>query len=334
LSSVTTFAPRFQPELQDQDKRPTRCPACGYDGPEASRATAEPGFELLVCPDCGLGRTWPAPSADEIGKWYPEQYYGKSNVRFNPLFERLVRWFRKRRASVLHNRVPRGPVLDVGCGRGMMLAYLRELGYEAHGLELSETAAWHARNVNKLEVATGDFLSSPHEKNRYNAVIFWHTLEHFSNPVSAIGRAYELLKPGGLLTVAVPNYESWQARVFGRFWFHVDAPRHYFHFGPKSLEAILTRHRFRVVQLDHFSFEQNPYGLLQSMYNALGLRFNLLYSLLKDSSARTDAAWKYPFQTAVIVLLMPVFLPLTLAATLLETAFRSGGTIELYAFKE
>ena len=106
---MTISASRFQPELSDQDKRPTRCPACGFDGPEAAAPTHEAGFELLTCPDCGLGRTWPPLSSEEVGKWYPEQYYGKENVRFNPLFERMVRWFRKRRASVLYGRVPRGP---------------------------------------------------------------------------------------------------------------------------------------------------------------------------------------------------------------------------------
>lgn len=331
---MTISATRFQPELHDQDKRPTRCPACGFDGPEIATPSAEAGFELLTCPDCGLGRTWPPVPGDQIGKWYPEQYYGKENVRFNPVFERMVRWFRWRRAAVLFNRVPRGPVLDVGCGRGMTLKYLRDLGYEAHGLELSETAANHARNVLKLDVATGDFLTSPHEKNRYNAVIFCHTLEHFSNPVAAVARAYELLKPGGILFVAVPNYGSWQARLFGRNWFHVDAPRHYFHFTIKGLDAILARHRFRVVQLDHYCFEQNPYGLLQSLFNAAGFRFNLLYSLLKASTARTDTAMRFPFQTLAHILLLPVLVPFVVVATALETALKSGGTFEMYAFKE
>ncbi|MDE2509517.1 MAG: hypothetical protein KGL74_00210, partial [Elusimicrobia bacterium] len=89
-----------------------------------------------------------------------------------------------------------------------------------------------------------------------------------------------------------------------------------------------------IVQLDHFSFEQNPYGILQSLYNALGLRFNLLYSLLKDRSARVAHAWQHPFQTAAIAALLPVFLPAALLLTVIEAAFRSGGTIELYAFKE
>lgn len=328
------MSPRFQPELSGQDKRPTRCQACGCDGPEASFPSAEPGFEILTCPDCGFGRTWPPVPREDVGAWYPERYYGKGNVRFNVLFERLIRWFRRRRAAVLYNRVPRGPILDVGCGRGMMLAFMRELGYEAHGIELNETAAHHARRVLQLEVSTGDFLESPREKNRYNAVIFCHTLEHFSNPVAAIARAHELLKPGGVLWIAVPNFGSWQARLFGRFWFHVDAPRHYFHFTVKSLDAILQRHHFRTVQLDHFSFEQNPYGLLQSILNAAGFRFNLLYSLLKHSTARTDTAASYPFQSAAHLLLLPALVPLVIAATLIETAFKSGGTFEIYAFKE
>jgi 2-polyprenyl-3-methyl-5-hydroxy-6-metoxy-1,4-benzoquinol methylase len=331
---VTAPISRFQPERHSDERHPPRCPACGRDTHESAHPSVEPGFEILRCPDCGLGRTWPPESAERIAAWYPEKYYGKGNVRFNPLFESLVRWFRRRRARVLHNRVPRGPVLDVGCGRGLMLNYLRELGYEPHGVEFSETAARHARQILKIPVTTEDFVMAPHERERYNAVVFWHSLEHFSNPVAAVARAYEALKPGGLLIVAVPNYDSWQARFFGRHWFHLDVPRHYYHFGTRSLETVLSRHRFRVIQLDHFSFEQNPYGILQSAYNALGFRFNLLYSLLKDRTARVDTALTHPFQTFGVALLLPLFLPAAVALAFLETALRTGGTIEIYAFKE
>ncbi len=331
---MTASFPRFQPELHDQDRHPPRCPACGHNNPETVHPSVEAGFEILRCPDCGLGRTWPPPPPDEIAKWYPEQYYGKGNVRFNPLFERMIRWFRHRRAGVIHNRVPHGPVLDVGCGRGLMLAYLRDLGYEPHGVEFSDAAAYHARHTLKLPVAVDDFVRMPHERDRYNAIVFWHSLEHFSNPVAAIARAHEALKPGGVLCVAVPNYGSRQARWFGRHWFHLDVPRHYFHFGVRSLEAVLSRHRFRIVQTDHFSFEQNPYGILQSFYNALGFRYNLLYSLLKDRSARSVEFGHHPFQSVLIALLLPLLLPLSMALFVVETLARDGGTIEVYAFKE
>ncbi|MDE2491607.1 MAG: class I SAM-dependent methyltransferase [Elusimicrobia bacterium] len=313
---------------------PTRCPACASAAPEVSRPTVEPGFEIRVCPDCGCGRTWPPVPPEKIGAWYPPLYYGRRNVRFNVVFEGLVRWFRRRRAAVLFGRVARGPVLDVGCGRGVMLAELRRLGYEPHGVELSETAARHAREVLKLPVTAEDFTRAPHEKDRYNAIVFWHSLEHFADPAAAIARAHESLKPGGLLTVAVPNYGGLQARLFGRFWFHLDVPRHYAHFTPKALRALLERAGFRIVQLDHFSFEHNPYGFLQSLLNALGFRYNLLYSLLKNDSARTDTARAFPVQSLEVLLLLPVLVPLSIAVAVLEAGLRSGGTIEVYAFKE
>ncbi len=325
---------RFAPEQKDQDLDPPRCQCCGSYNARTAFDSVEEGFKLLRCPDCGLGRTWPPVPADRIGGWYPETYYGKENVRFNPVFERLTRLFRRRRAEVLHNRVPRGPVLDVGCGRGFILNSLRSLGYEAHGVEFSDTAAWHARNVLGLEVETGDFLASPHKKEHYNAVIFWHSLEHFANPVEAVARARELLDVGGLLAVAVPNFDSLQSRFFGRHWFHLDVPRHYFHFGVKSLEAILARQGFRVVQTDHFSFEQNPYGWLQSFYNLLGFDNNFLYSLLKNRSARTIQLRKHPFQAAATLALLPLTTALALLMTVVETAARRGGTIEIYAIKE
>jgi len=268
-----------------------------------------------------------------IGRWYPEAYYGKENVRFNALFELLTRWFRRRRASVLRRRVPPGAVLDVGCGRGLMLEGLRELGYAACGVELNEAAAWHARNRLGLDVRTGGFLDYPDQEGIFEAVVFWHTLEHFPDPDAAVARARRLLKPGGLLAVALPNSESLQARFFGRSWFHLDVPRHYTHFGTRALEALLARHSFRVVQRDHFSLEQNPYGWVQSLYNALGFPENLLYDLLKAPSARSGTAREHPLACALTLALLPALLPLALLMTIVEAVLRRGGTVEVYAVK-
>lgn len=331
---MTTPSPRFAPERHGQDESPPRCVVCGGFGAVKSFDSVEPGFSVLSCPDCGLGRTTPPVPADQIGSWYPETYYGKENVRFNPIFEWMTRWFQRRRASVLHNRVPRGPLLDVGCGRGFLLAYMRGLGYEAHGVEFSDNAAWHARNRLKLDVLTTDFLTGPHQSERFNAVVFWHSLEHLAQPVEAIARAAELIKPGGMLAIAVPNYDSYQARVFGRHWFHLDIPRHYWHFGPRSIEALLARFRLRVVKMDHFCFEQNPYGWLQSFYNALGFDNNFLYSLLKNRSARSIRIREHPIQALLTVALLPPLLAASVAMTLVEAALKHGGTIELYAIKE
>jgi 2-polyprenyl-3-methyl-5-hydroxy-6-metoxy-1,4-benzoquinol methylase len=311
---------------------PPPCPCCGSLSNEESGTVA--GFKVLRCLDCGLGRTWPAVPPKQIGRWYPEAYYGRENVRFNRVFEVLTRLFRRRRARVLRGWVPLGSVLDVGCGRGVMLEHLRSLGYETHGIELNDAAAWHARHRLGLDVSTGGFQDCPDEAGRFRAVVFWHTLEHFPDPAEALARARRLLRPCGFLALALPNFDSLQARLFGRHWFHLDVPRHYSHFGARSLEALLARHSFRIVRCDHFCIEQNPFGWLQSACNVLGFPENLLYDLLKAPSARLGTAREHPWACILVLALLPALLPLSLLLTVLEAALRRGGTIEVYAVKK
>ena len=200
------------------------CLACGA-ATRFAFTSVEKGFDLFACDACGSARTWPALDAASIGAWYPQVYYGTRNVRFNRLFERMTRWFRQRRARVVRKLIPGGKVLDVGCGRGLTLSFLRDAGFDAVGLEVSDVAAAHARDTLGLDVRTGDFLTTTFERESFAAIIFWHSLEHIAEPLRALDRAYELLAPGGVLIVAVPNFGSIQARVAGREWFHLDVPR-------------------------------------------------------------------------------------------------------------
>lgn len=309
------------------------CPVCSRTASwEAIPTRPDPGFSVVRCAECGYGRSFPVVGDAEIGRWYPQAYYGEDNVRFNRLFEALVRVFRKRRARWIARLSRPGPALDVGCGRGFLLRTLKDLGYGVQGVELSEHAARHARALG-IDVHVGPFRSGPFVRGTYHAVIFWHSLEHLRNPFEAIAWAGELLAPGGLLVVAVPNLDSLQARLFGGDWFHLDVPRHYVHFGTRSLRRTLERAGFRPLTVSHFSLEQNPYGALQSLYNVLGFDWNLLYALLKTRSSRPDGFRPPRLQTALVVLLFPWLFALALGIWLVELVLRRGGTIDVYAEK-
>ena len=312
---------------------PESCPNGCRRNAEWELNASKKGFRVLRCLKCGLGWTDPAPSDEEIGAYYPPSWYGKNNARFNPLFEYLVRLFRLRRSVVIRRRSRAGKVLDVGCGRGLILKELKGKGYEPYGVEISDHAAWHARHKVGAQVHIGDLGNAPFPQNAFEAVIFWHSLEHIRDPLSALDQAKGLHKKDGLLVIAVPNSDSFQAKLSGSNWFHLDIPRHYFHFGTTSLRKLLKDKGFRIVQMDHFSFEQNPYGWLQSLYNILGFRFNFLYNWLKSRSARSTPLRRHPFQSLGIFLLMPLLLPAALLLTVLEAAAKRGGTIELYAKK-
>ncbi len=290
-------------------------------------------FQVVRCRACGLAWTEPRLPDREIGRWYPAVYYGKDNVRFHWTLETLVRLFRRRRSALIRRRTRPGPVLDVGCGRGRILGTLKKFGYQPFGVEISEHAAWHARHRMGAKVHVGDFLDASFRKGSFHAVIFWHSLEHLSRPIEALRRAHELLAPGGLLVVAAPNSESLQAGLTGRNWFHLDVPRHYFHFGARSLRRALVENGFRIAESAHFSFEQNPYGWLQSLTNMLGFEFNFLYDWLKSGSPRLVPIRRHPLQALGILLMLPLLVPLSIALTMLEAALRRGGTVEFYAVK-
>jgi SAM-dependent methyltransferase len=226
-----------------------------------------------------------------------------------------------------------GTVLDVGCGRGLTLAALRGHGYQSIGVELSEVAAVHAREILGLDVRVGNFLDLDFEKSSLAAVIFWHSLEHFADSMAALDHAAEILKPGGLLVIAVPNLESLQARATGANWFHLDVPRHYTHFSERGLKRVIEQRGFRIVDVAHFSLEQNPYGWIQSLLNFV-FEYNLLYSILKDPEARVHQLHDHPLQAIGSAILGALLLPVSFALMMIEVALRRGGTIEVYAVKE
>jgi SAM-dependent methyltransferase len=309
------------------------CVCCGGASFETRFPTLASGFSIGFCTRCGAGRTLPDVSDDAIGGFYPPEYYGETNRRFNVVIEALSVQLRRRRARAIARRVGgHGRVMDVGCGRGITLASLKALGFETFGIELSDSAAEHARSVLHIDVGT-DLFAPRYEPGTFDGVFFWHSLEHIRRADLAIERARELLRPGGKLCVAVPNVEGLQSRLFGGSWFHLDAPRHYHHFGVDSLSAMLMRIGFDVEDVDHFNIEQNPFGYIQSTLNHLGLTENTLYTMLKNPSARAASVAAAPIAAAVSALAAPALTMAGLSASLVESLVGRGGTIEVWARK-
>ena len=85
-------------------------------------------------------------------------------------------------------------------------------------------------------------------RGRFDVMSLWHVLEHLADPDRTLRDCARWLTQGGLLLVAVPNLDSWQARVFRGAWFHLDPPFHLHHFAPGSLARALWRRRLRAAR--------------------------------------------------------------------------------------
>jgi hypothetical protein len=133
--------------------------------------------------------------------------------------------------------------------------------------------------------------------------------------------------------VAVPNFASAQARWAGPDWFHLDLPRHLFHFPLPALVRLLERSGFEVRSRHHFSLRQNPFGWIQSLLNKSTLPRNGLYTLLHDRAGGVEGA-AHAFDPVTRLKLVAggaLALPPALLLGLLEALFRTGATVHVVA---
>jgi SAM-dependent methyltransferase len=117
----------------------------------------------------------------------------------------------------------------------------------AAGVEPSPEACALARSRG-VDARAGTLVEVELEPDSFDAVVFRQSLEHVNDPLADLRRAYTALREEGVLVVSVPNFGCWQRRRFGSHWFHLDLPRHRFHFDAAALRRTLASAGFEDVQ--------------------------------------------------------------------------------------
>lgn len=291
---------------------------------------AAPDHTVVQCSRCHLAVTHPPPPLAEIPGLYGAAYYGVENAKFGKLTELFVGLFRRARLRALRlMRVPTGDVLDLGCARGLFLQALESRGYRGFGTELSEHSARAARKrLGDERVHIGGLQSAGFDDAQFVAITAWQVFEHLPDPAATLRECHRILRPGGALLLAVPNIDSWQARWAGAEWFHLDVPRHLYHYSPDTLRRLLEQHGFEVEHTSHHNLEQNPFGLLQSALHRLGRPHLGLYDVLRgklDPSRRSlgQRLWRYGAYLAMF--------PFAAAVSFAWSAFGRGATFTVLA---
>jgi SAM-dependent methyltransferase len=206
-------------------------------------------------------------------------------------------------------------VLDVGAGRGRLVASLQRAGLDASGIDPSGRGDLVERRA--IEEASASDLDS---------VVMWHVLEHLDDPGSVLERVRGWLRPGGSLVVASPNLASWQARIAGPEWLHFDAPRHRVHFTATGLWTLLSRSGFSPVRTVHMVWEHNPASMWMALLTRLGMTPNFPFHILKRNVPAR------PRDLALLALGIPLA-PVALALEAAAASLRRGGTVAIVAKK-
>jgi SAM-dependent methyltransferase len=243
------------------------------------RLFSAPGtWNLAQCPgaDCGLAWLDPMPVEEDIGKAYETYYTHAPEDGRTPLglgfktylllrngylswrngyrattFERMVApliylrpaWRTEADYSVLYQRPPSGPVslLDIGCGDGVALARMREVGWnDLHGVDLDQQAVARARERG-IDAHAGTVASAHYPDASFDVITMSHVIEHVLDPIDLMRECHRVLKPGGRMVVVTPNIESIGHRRFKQTWLHLDPPRHLHLFNLRTLRQALDR---------------------------------------------------------------------------------------------
>jgi SAM-dependent methyltransferase len=293
------------------------CPLCGGRFVLHLRNVQDPltrhAFGLLRCNACGLQRTHPVPA--DLAPYYAEYHGARHGATARFCLRRRIRFLH----DATRNRRP-GFLLDIGCGDGSFLLAARERGWQVMGTEFNPQLARH----HGISVVTD--LNAIHNSAVFNCITLWHSLEHLSDPLAAMKRIRSLLAPDGVLLIAVPNSAGLQASLFGRRWFHLDVPRHLYHFSQPSLTALLQSTGFSPVGWHHQEFEYDLLGWPQSALNCLLSTPNVFFQQLTGRTPQCSTTEKFVSYVGGLTLTA-----LAMPLVALGTALHRGGTLVVAA---
>ncbi len=310
------------------------CPVCR--GCAAEVYLDIEAHQVRRCMGCGLLSTWPELTREQIAGLYEDCYYeGPKAKRFRlGLAEVLMKLFRYGRASRIRRILNHAParILDVGCGRGYMLRWLQDWGYEVHGTQLSSAAVQFAReSLGLTAIHHGDLLDAGYPGEWFDFISLYHVFEHFPDPVEQLREFHRVLKPGALLYVEVPNGGSLPARWLKAHWLAWDLPRHRFHYDVDTLSQMARACGFAPEGVRFFSLEYSPVTLLLSLHTAAFRDRHMFFRFLTqgNTGSRRASAAQVACLLAQGVSMCLMAVPVLMASAFLAWA-RAGDTIGIY----
>jgi 2-polyprenyl-3-methyl-5-hydroxy-6-metoxy-1,4-benzoquinol methylase len=272
------------------------CPGCNAS--EGSSAyVSRQGFRIVRCSVCELAYLNPRPTEQHLLSYYPETYPPYQSQRGE--VERRLKFCTNARLLVMRNAYGRadlrprgaskilarlmslikspqscgeaiahfagGRFLDFGCGSGTFLRRMRAMGWRGVGIDFTDAPVQRVRDSG-IEAYVGTLPSRDLHSESFDLITMRHSLEHVARPREVLEAARELLSPGGVIEIRVPNFAGGEIERFGDASNMLDLPRHLIHFDAQSLGALLRQSGFDDVVIE----QKSRAGSLRKSARAFG----------------------------------------------------------------
>lgn len=237
------------------------CPLCARQAIRSVRRFRSQ--HLVRCLRCGFRFSDRIPTPAELAAYYGTYPIKPADPITRARYREVLGAFERERRT--------GRLLDVGCGSGDFLAEAAALGWAVHGTEYGDNfvAACRARGI---AMHQGALRADAFGGSRFDVITSLEVIEHLTHPHELIAQMVELLRPGGLLYLTTPNYNSISRLLAGSGWDVVNYPEHVSYFTPRTMHRLLTGHGLRRerirttgVSITRIRTSHRPDGRLRSL---------------------------------------------------------------------
>jgi SAM-dependent methyltransferase len=228
-----------------------------WRGHEGARLARIKEFDIIACTVCGFVHACPLPDPESLIATYRDDYYVEEKPTFLAYAGEDQAWaemFQTDRLVIFEQLLAseRRHLLDIGSGPGFFLKTAQDRGWQVKGIEPSRQAAAHARGLG-LDIVEAFFdADTAPTLGRFDAVHLNNVLEHLPDPIGLLTLARDLIEPGGLLCINVPNdYSPFQIagrNAVGAPQWWLAPPHHLNYFNFDSGTRLLERLGFAVVE--------------------------------------------------------------------------------------
>jgi len=231
-------------------------------------------FRLLRDENFDLLKTHPQPAPEDLGRYYESDDYISHTDGKRSLFEKIYHAVKQKALRDKINLIQRvapakGELLDIGAGTGDFLVVAKKHHWDITGIEPSEKARGIAERKG-IPFTTNIEDVPSHSKD---VITMWHVLEHVSDVRLQISELKRILKEEGVVFIAVPNFNSHDAKYYGEYWAAYDVPRHLWHFSKTAIEKLFAEHNMELVKILPMKFDSFYVSLLSEKYKTGKMKF-------------------------------------------------------------
>lgn len=245
--------------------------------------------------------TFPKPNENELHKYYESEEYISHTDGRGSLFELVYQFIKgfalKKKVNLINDLHPnKGKLLDIGAGTGDFLALAKTKGWETTGIEPSQKAKTIALKKGVTFASSTEVI----EKGSFDVITMWHVLEHVPDVEKQIKELKRLLKPDGTIIIAVPNFRSFDAKYYRRFWAAFDVPRHLWHFSKKAIKQLFLKEKMKVEKILPMKFDAFYVSLLSEKYKTGHM--NLIKAFYIGLKSNYKAKKRFQYSSLIYVI--------------------------------